>query len=113
MKTRLTDHDIKFWLEEQYPLTVIADRYSGTYSKASYLAWPREFNEIEDEVCGSDPECMLYWDEFDDFVGKGATIEDAVADLRRQFQEERDNGFPNCRSMKDLLDAFMGKKKGE
>ena len=113
MKTRLTDHDIKFWLEEQYPLTVIDDRYSGTYSKASYLAWPREFNEIEDEVCGSDPECMLYWDEFDDFVGKGATIEDAVADLRRQFQEERDNGFPNCRSMKDLLDAFMGKKKGE
>ena len=108
MKTRLTDYDIKFWLENEWPLTVVKDRYNGCYSKGIYLAFPRDFNEIEEDVCGCDPECSQYWQDFDDFVGRGATIEEAVADLRRQFEEEREKGFPNCHDMNNIIDGLMG-----
>ena len=104
MKTKLLQHDVVFWLEDHYPLTVINDRYNGTYSGGKYLAFPREFNEIEDEVCGSDPECMTYWAEFDDFVGKGATINEAVHDLHDKLQMEYESGFPNCKSFAEVLD---------
>ena len=103
METKLFEHDVRFWLEEQYPLTVIADRYNGTYSGGKFLAFPREFNEIEDEVGGSDPECMIYWHEFDDFVGKGNTIEEAINDLRYKLQIEKDNGYKHCQSINDIL----------
>lgn len=96
METKLFEHDVKFWLEEEYPLTIVTDRYNGTYSGAKFLAFPREFNEIEDDVCGSDPECMTYWYNFDDFVGKGATIQEAVSDLRLRLQMEYDAGCPHC-----------------
>ena len=102
MKTKLFEHDVKFWLEEQYPLTVVHDRYGGTYSGGKFLAFPREFDEIESEVCGSDPECMLYWHEFEDFVGKGATIDEAISDLRNKLQEEFDGGCRHCQSISDI-----------
>ena len=102
MKTKLFEHDVKFWLEEQYPLTVVHDRYGGTYSGGKFLAFPREFDEIESEVCGSDPECMLYWHEFEDFVGKGATIDEAISDLRNKLQEEMDGGCRHCQSWEDV-----------
>ena len=103
MKTRLFEHDINFWLENEYPLTIIHDRYSGTYSGAKFLAFPRNFNEIEEEVCGSDPECWMYWHEFEDFVGRGATIQEAVSDLRFQLQMEKDSGFPSCPNFREML----------
>jgi len=98
MKTKLFEHDVKFWLEEEYPLTIVTDRYNGTYSGAKFLAFPRDFNEIEDEVCGSDPECMDYWYNFDDIVGKGETIQEAVSNLRLQLQMEYDAGCPHCQT---------------
>jgi len=113
MRTKLFDTDVKFWLQSEYPLTVISDRYTGTYSGGQFTAWPREFNEIEDEVCGDDGECMNFWSGFDDFVGKGPTIEAAVADLRNKLQAEMDGGFKNCRKVSDIIATMSGMNRND
>ena len=65
MKTKLLRCDVEFFIERQYPLTIVADRYGGCYSGGNFLAFPCDYNEIENEVAGSDHECQHYWDTFD------------------------------------------------
>ena len=90
--------------EDIYPLTVIRDRYNGTYSGASYLAFNLDSNLVPSEVHDSDVPCSYFWDLIDGgnfvegkvvrdyrdvvkYVGKGATIEDAVVDLYRKMKD--------------------------
>ena len=90
--------------EDIYPLTVIRDRYNGTYSGASYLAFNLDSNLVPSEVHESDVPCSYFWDLIDDgnfvegkvardyrdvvkYVGKGANIEDAVVDLYRKMKD--------------------------
>ena len=90
--------------EDIYPLTVIRDRYNGTYSGASYLAFNLDSNLVPSEVHDSDVPCSYFWDLIDEgnfvegevaydyrdvvkYVGKGATIEDAVIDLYRKMKD--------------------------
>ena len=94
---QLYDTDVDFWLREEYPLTVIGDRYGGTYSKSLYLAFPYDFTDINPDVNGGDVECMKFWETFDGFVGKGATVEDAVKDLHQKLIQEKSNGYLNCK----------------
>ena len=90
--------------EDIYPLTVVRDRYNGTYSGASYLAFNLDSNLVPSEVHDSDVPCSYFWDLIDEgnfvegkvardyrdivkYVGKGATIEDAVIDLYRKMKD--------------------------
>ena len=90
--------------EDIYPLTVIRDRYNGTYSGASYLAFNLDSNLVPSEVHDSDVPCSYFWDLIDEgnfvegkvardyrdivkYVGKGATIEDAVVDFYRKMKD--------------------------
>ena len=90
--------------EDIYPLTVIRDRYNGTYSGASYLAFNLDSNLVPSEIHDSDVPCSYFWDLIDEgnfvegkvardyrdvvkYVGKGATIEDAVIDLYRKMKD--------------------------
>ena len=90
--------------EDIYPLTVIRDRYNGTYSGASYLAFNLDSNLVPSEVHDSDVPCSYFWDLIDEgnfvegkvardyrdivkYVGKGATIENAVIDLYRKMKD--------------------------
>ena len=90
--------------EDIYPLTVIRDRYNGTYSGASYLAFNLDSNLVPSEIHDSDVPCSYFWDLIDEgnfvegkvardyrdivkYVGKGATIEDAVVDLYRKMKD--------------------------
>ena len=90
--------------EDIYPLTVIRDRYNGTYSGASYLAFNLDSNLVPSEVHDSDVPCSYFWDLIDEgnfvegkvardyrdvvkYVGKGATIEDAVIDLYHKMKD--------------------------
>lgn len=90
--------------EDIYPLTVIRDRYNGTYSGASYLAFNLDSNLVPSEVHDSDVPCSYFWDLIDEgnfvegkvardyrdivkYVGKGATIEDAVVDLYHKMKD--------------------------
>jgi hypothetical protein len=54
------DADFSFWLKEEYPTTIVADRYDGSYSGAAWLAFP--FDECPLGVDGGDLECMEFID---------------------------------------------------
>jgi hypothetical protein len=75
-----------------YPLTIIADRYSGTYSGGKFTAWNVFPQNIPDDVESEDVECMMFWDkkeyqhltnDFNEpvFVGFGETPDKALLDL--------------------------------
>lgn len=74
-------------MDELYPITIIKDRYSGTYSGAKWLA----FNMYEEDVGlldvnGDDISCHDFWLQYADkyAIGKGLTPNDALADLYSQ-----------------------------
>ena len=81
-------------INELYPVTIISDRYNGTYSGASWLAFCLDYNEIPDAVCGSDIDCLNFWQNEgkDMIVGKGASVEEALNDLYRQVMKDESNG---------------------
>ena len=83
----MTNKEKKDWLSVQYPLTVISDRYDGTYSGASWLAFPLDYDMIPKGVDASDPECAQFWKNYKEPVGRGAYASDAVVDLIQQMRE--------------------------
>lgn len=71
-------------VEDIYPLTVIMDRYCGTYSGGLYTAWNMDYSEISEAVTGDDVSCSLFFELCRDrgiIYGKGRTMELAVIDL--------------------------------
>lgn len=70
-----------------YPLTIIKDRYMGTYSGGKYLAFNLDFDEIPEDVIGSDVPCRQFFYETDLVYGKGSTVDEAIKDLARQIME--------------------------
>ncbi len=69
-----------------WPLTIIADRYCGTYSGGVHLAWNLEPDEIPGEVFAGDLTCGDFWAEGPSVpVGKGDTPDKALADLALQL----------------------------
>lgn len=73
----------EYWLKYEYPTTIVADRYDGTYSDGRLLAFP--LDEIPPEVDGGDVECMEFWKNYKNPVGKGNTPDDALDNLRLQM----------------------------
>ena len=70
---------------EIYPLTIICDRYNGTYSGGKYLAFGLDHWDIPDEIGGGDPdedEFFNYSDKHTKYIiGKGDTPQEALEDL--------------------------------
>lgn len=83
----MTNKEKKDWLSVQYPLTVICDRYDGTYSGAKWLAFPLDYDMIPKGVDASDPECAQFWKNYKEPVGRGVYASDAVVDLIQQMRE--------------------------
>ena len=82
---------IDFVATDIYPLTIVSDRYSGTYSGGVYTAWNHYVDEIPHEIEGDDGVCREFWwcgasEKYR--VGKGSTIAEAVADLARKMGKE-------------------------
>ena len=44
-----------------YPLTIIRDRYSGSYSGGTYVAFNLEAHKVPAEVFGDDCTAMRFW----------------------------------------------------
>ena len=101
-RSKLSEYELA--QEDIYPLTVIRDRYNGTYSGASYLAFNLDSNSVPSEVHGSDMPCSYFWNLIDEgnfvesevardyrvvvkYVGKGTTIENAVVDLYHKMKD--------------------------
>lgn len=78
---KFSKEEAKTWLEFVYPLTIIKDRYSGSYSGGVYVAYPCEFYEVDEDVAGGDVECMEFWGEFCGVVGRGNSYSEAFSDL--------------------------------
>ena len=94
--------------ESVYPLTIVSDRYNGTYSHGKFTAWNCESDEVPTAIFGDDVTCMKFWIEtgvkncFDDYLlfGIGDTVEEAVGNLYVKLKGEQkktssiSNGIP-------------------
>jgi len=82
----MTNKEKQEWLKYQYPLTIIADRYDGTYSGGGWLAFPLYCDEIPSAVDGYDEECAAFWANNLEPVGKGNSAQSAIDDLISQMK---------------------------
>jgi hypothetical protein len=78
---------VEMWLHYHYPLTIIADRYSGTYSGGEFMAFPLEYTQIPEQVSGGDTECHMFWAYNKIPVGKGISVEEAYKNLVKNTEE--------------------------
>lgn len=77
-------------MRDIYPVTIISDRYGGTYSGAPWLAFNLDPEDIPEDVSGDDVECMMFWEwhrQEDLPVGRGATPDEALQDLGTRVPE--------------------------
>lgn len=77
----MTKDEIESWLNIEYPLTIISDRYNGSYSEGKFLAFPLSFNKIDKAVNGNDIDCVCFWIDYQGFVGRGNTPNEAYENL--------------------------------
>lgn len=68
-----------------YPITLIQDRYNGTYSGAKWLAFNEDTNEIDPSVSGDDESCMKFWETYSGVVGKGDDPDSAIKSLELEL----------------------------
>lgn len=76
-------------MKDIYPLTVISDRYGGTYSGGNYTAWNEDHYNVPDNIAGDDMTCFDFWENVPSrfrAIGKGDTPEAAIVDLRSQLE---------------------------
>lgn len=84
-----------------YPVTIVRDRYSGTYSGADWLAFRCESESVPEEVGGGDSTEQNFWTEFnlrpgkDRYpVGRGGSPEEALRNLVKDVNRfQRDCGL--------------------
>jgi len=77
-------------------ITIVEDRYNGSYSNARWTAWDLDPELIPDDIAGSDSICNTWWreyekeekDEYSILVGKGNTPQEAL-DALLLLKEER------------------------
>lgn len=75
-----------------YPLTIISDRYLGTYSGGKYLAFNLDYDSIPIEINSGDVECGNFWIEHRNLLyGKGETPALAYIDLINKLKKEKEN----------------------
>lgn len=70
-----------------YPMTIVADRFGGTYSGGAYTAWNLEPWEVPSEIFDGDLGCGTFWAENKLVCGKGDTPDHAEQDLFNKIRE--------------------------
>ncbi len=68
-----------------YPLTIVMDRYTGTYSGGKWLAFNLKTEDIPEGISYSDCPCAEFWHNNEIPVGLGLTPEDAIKHLVDQL----------------------------
>lgn len=66
-----------------YPVTIVADRYSGTYSGAAWLAFNLYDTQLPDGWDSDDVTTAEFWVSNKEVVGKGNSPQEAYEDLLR------------------------------
>ena len=78
-----------------YPITIVQDRYGGTYSKAAFLCFGCDFDEVPTEVNSDDVTCRNFWESCQIIVGKGATPVEALNDYTSKYKP-KNHDIDNC-----------------
>lgn len=74
-----------------HPVTIVSDRYHGTYSGGKYLAFNLNADQLPDEIDDGDIDCMKYWvwvKHTNQKVGVGSTPIDAYHDLLKKINSK-------------------------
>ena len=70
-----------------YPVTLVKDRYHGTYSGGKWIAFNRVPWDIPEAVLGSDVPCATYFNQADGQFAVGSTMEEALKNLYQIVKE--------------------------
>ncbi len=82
----MTDEQRADWLGYEWPVTILADRYGGTYSGGAFLAFPVMYQEVPEGAMGGDIECHEFFLDADRRTyGTGRTPDEALADLKHRM----------------------------
>ena len=74
-----------------YPLTIVRDRYRGTYSGGKYTAWNLRPDEVPAQIFWDDCGCADFFDSTEKLYGRGATPEEAIKDLEKRLEERNED----------------------
>lgn len=95
VKTSSTDRTID--CSGIYPLTIIKDRYSGTYSGGKFIAFNCYPECVPEDATGDDISCAEFWQEgVEDLncdYAIGNTVEEAVANLKSAIDFESSHTY--------------------
>jgi hypothetical protein len=96
----MNETELKPFVEDEiYPLTIIADRYSGTYSGGLYTAWNLAYDVIPDGVEFDGDDALDFWESNSIPYGKGRTVSEALIDLYLKLKgagnEQREAEYTN------------------
>jgi hypothetical protein len=64
-----------------YPVTIVMDRYSGTYSGGAWIAWPLYPEDVPGEPKADDGTAIVLSGERKRPCGRGSTPNEALANL--------------------------------
>ena len=70
-----------------YPLTIIRDRYSGSYSGGTYVAFNLEAHKVPAEVFGDDCTALRFRKHFKEVLGREERPDSAVKDLLKNLKK--------------------------
>lgn len=88
-----------------YPCTIVADRYSGSFSGAPWIAYRLSYFELPDELDAGDEECHDFWAKEDkSLIGLGQTPQEAYDNLKKKIQAFQVN---MGRKFKSLRQTFI------
>ena len=110
-------------MNDIYPLTIVRDRYRGTYSGGKYTAWNLKPDEVPAQIFWDDCGCAQFFSDTDIPYGVGDTPEKAVKDLERVlkivvtkpwWQEKFDFIWRNMTTeeKKEFMNGLFGQAKG-
>ena len=74
------------WQTQQWPTSIVRDRYGGIYSGGVWVAWPLSPSDLPTEPSDEDVPCRAFWLEHRSAptvpVGLGDTPDEALSQLR-------------------------------
>ena len=69
-----------------YPLTIVSDRYSGTYSGGFFTAWNLYADEMPEQISSDDNSCSYFFEHTNIPYGRGVSPNDAAMDLVKRLK---------------------------